>query len=250
MKHKLDTALDPFFDYLVSERGLLPKTVEAYGHDLRAYMATLDEVQGLGRGRIPAEALELHLSRLVRRGLAAGSRARALSAIRHFHSFLLREGIVTRIDNVDVVGPKKRRRVPTVLTIQQIERLLNVPDDSPLGVRDRAMLEIAYAAGLRVSELCAGQPIMPGVLILEALAQMGGILLSQELKLKGKVAVLLSVDRAKFRRPVVPGDQLILEVESLRIKSRTGHVMCRAKVGEILAAEASLKFMMADADPW
>ena len=154
MKHKLDTALDPFFDYLVSERGLLPKTVEAYGHDLRAYMATLDEVQGLGRGRIPAEALELHLSRLVRRGLAAGSRARALSAIRHFHSFLLREGIVTRIDNVDVVGPKKRRRVPTVLTIQQIERLLNVPDDSPLGVRDRAMLEIAYAAGLRVSELC------------------------------------------------------------------------------------------------
>ncbi len=95
-----------------------------------------------------------------------------------------------------------------------------------------------------------GRPIMPGVLILEALAQMGGILLSQELELKGKVAVLLSVDRVKFRRPVVPGDQLILEVESLRIKSRTGHVMCRAKVGEILAAEASLKFMMADADPW
>ncbi len=95
-----------------------------------------------------------------------------------------------------------------------------------------------------------GQPIMPGVLILEALAQMGGILLSQELELKGKVAVLLSIDKVKFRRPVVPGDQLILEVESLRIKSRTGHVRCRAKVGEALAAEANLKFMMADADPW
>ncbi len=95
-----------------------------------------------------------------------------------------------------------------------------------------------------------GQPIMPGVLILEALAQMGGILLSQELKLKGKIAVLLSIDKVKFRRPVVPGDQLILEVEALRIKPRTGHVRCRAKVGDVLAAEANLKFMMADADPW
>jgi len=95
-----------------------------------------------------------------------------------------------------------------------------------------------------------GQPIMPGVLILEALAQMGGILLAQELELKGKVAVLLSIDKVKFRRPVVPGDQLLLEVESLRIKSRTGHVQCKAKVGDVLAAEANLKFMMADADPW
>ncbi|MCH8880962.1 MAG: UDP-3-O-[3-hydroxymyristoyl] N-acetylglucosamine deacetylase [Planctomycetes bacterium] len=95
-----------------------------------------------------------------------------------------------------------------------------------------------------------GQPIMPGVLILEALAQMGGILLSQELELKGKVAVLLSIDKVKFRRPVVPGDQLLLEVEALRIKSRTGHVRCKAKVGDVLAAEANLKFMMADADPW
>jgi UDP-3-O-[3-hydroxymyristoyl] N-acetylglucosamine deacetylase/3-hydroxyacyl-[acyl-carrier-protein] dehydratase len=94
-----------------------------------------------------------------------------------------------------------------------------------------------------------GQPIMPGVLILDAMAQMGGILLSQELDLKGKVAVLLSIDRVKFRRPVVPGDQLILEVEALRVKSRTGHVRCQAKVGEEVAAEAIIKFMMADAEP-
>lgn len=94
-----------------------------------------------------------------------------------------------------------------------------------------------------------GQPIMPGVLILDALAQMGGILLGQELDFTGKVAVLLSLDRVKFRRPVVPGDQLILIVESIRVKSRTGHVRCRAMVGDDLAAEANIKFMMVDAEP-
>jgi UDP-3-O-[3-hydroxymyristoyl] N-acetylglucosamine deacetylase/3-hydroxyacyl-[acyl-carrier-protein] dehydratase len=92
-------------------------------------------------------------------------------------------------------------------------------------------------------------PIMPGVLILDAMAQMGGILLSQELDLKGKVAVLLSLDKVKFRRAVRPGDQLILEVEALRVKSRTGHVACTARVGREIAAEARIKFMMADADP-
>jgi len=94
-----------------------------------------------------------------------------------------------------------------------------------------------------------GHPIMPGVLILEAMAQLGGVLLSQRLEHTGKVAVLLSMDKVKFRRPVVPGDQLILEAEAVRVKSRTGHVVCKARVGNELAAEAVIKFMMVDADP-
>lgn len=95
-----------------------------------------------------------------------------------------------------------------------------------------------------------GQPIMPGVLIIEAMAQMGGILLSQELEHTGKVAVLLSLDKVKFRRAVMPGDQLILEAVAIRVKSRTGHVKCHARVGGNLAAEAIIKFMMVDADPF
>jgi len=94
-----------------------------------------------------------------------------------------------------------------------------------------------------------GQPIMPGVLIIEAMAQLSGVLLSQELEHKGKVAVLLSMDKVKFRRPVTPGDQLIVEAEAIRVKSRTGHVRCRARLGEALVAEAIIKFMMVDADP-
>jgi UDP-3-O-[3-hydroxymyristoyl] N-acetylglucosamine deacetylase/3-hydroxyacyl-[acyl-carrier-protein] dehydratase len=94
-----------------------------------------------------------------------------------------------------------------------------------------------------------GQPIMPGVLIIEAMSQMGGVLLSQELEHKGKVAVLLSLDKVKFRQPVMPGDQLILIAEAIRVRSRTGHVKCQAKVGEKLVAEAVIKFMLVDADP-
>ena len=92
------------------------------------------------------------------------------------------------------------------------------------------------------------QPIMPGVLILEAMAQMGGVLLAQELEHKGKVAVLLSMDKVKFRRAVVPGDQLILTAEALRVKSRSGHVKTSAHVGRELVAEAIIKFVMTDAD--
>ena len=92
------------------------------------------------------------------------------------------------------------------------------------------------------------RPIMPGVLIVEAMAQMGGLLLSRKLELTGKVAVLLSLDRVKLRRPVVPGDQLVLEAESIRATARSGNVKCRALVGGKVAAEAHVKFMMVDAE--
>jgi len=92
------------------------------------------------------------------------------------------------------------------------------------------------------------QPIMPGVLIVEALAQLAGLLLSQKLEHTGKLAVLLSMDNVKMRRPVIPGDQLILEAYTVRVKQRTGHVRCNARVGDALAAEAVIKFMLVDAD--
>ena len=91
-------------------------------------------------------------------------------------------------------------------------------------------------------------PIMPGVLIIEAMAQLAGVLLSQKLEHTGKVAVLLSMDDVKFRRPVVPGDQLVLEAETIKVKTRTGHVRCRALVNEQLVSQAEIKFMMVDAE--
>ncbi len=91
-----------------------------------------------------------------------------------------------------------------------------------------------------------GTPVMPGVLIVEALAQLSGLLLSRKLEHTGKLALLLSMDKVKLRRPVVPGDQLVLEAQTIRVKARTGHVRCRAMVGDQLAAEAIIKFMLVD----
>lgn len=93
-----------------------------------------------------------------------------------------------------------------------------------------------------------GTPVMPGVLIVEAMAQLAGLLLSRKLEHSGKIPMLLSLDKVKLRRPVVPGDQLILEVENIRVKARTGHVKARAFVGDQLAAEAVIKFMLIDSD--
>ena len=94
-----------------------------------------------------------------------------------------------------------------------------------------------------------GQPIMPGVMILEAMAQLSGLLLSRALEHSGKVAVLLSLDRVKMRRPARPGDQLLLEAEAVRVRPRTGHCRCSARIAGQLAAEAEIKFMLIDAEP-
>ncbi|MEM7227796.1 MAG: UDP-3-O-acyl-N-acetylglucosamine deacetylase [Planctomycetota bacterium] len=94
-----------------------------------------------------------------------------------------------------------------------------------------------------------GTPIMPGVLVVEAMAQLGGLLMSQKLEHTGKIAVLLSLDKVKLRHPVTPGDQLILEAISVRAGARTGTMRCRAYVGSKHAAEAQIRFMMIDAEP-
>lgn len=154
-ENTLDTALDAFLDHLITERGLAANTIKAYGRDLRGY---LDTLEGLGikrTGRIADEAVEYHLARLSRGGLMASSRSRTISAIRQFHRFLHSEGLLKAGVAAEIVSPKRGRRIPKVLTIRQIELLLEQPDLSgPLGLRDRAMLELAYGAGLRVSELC------------------------------------------------------------------------------------------------
>jgi len=89
-------------------------------------------------------------------------------------------------------------------------------------------------------------PIMPGVLIVEAMAQVSGLLFAQRLEHTGKLAVLLSMDNVKLRRAVVPGDQLILIAETVRLRRRTAHCRCQAMVGDIVAAEAEIKFMLVD----
>jgi UDP-3-O-[3-hydroxymyristoyl] N-acetylglucosamine deacetylase/3-hydroxyacyl-[acyl-carrier-protein] dehydratase len=143
------------------------------------------------------------------------------------------------------------------LDIRRIQRIL--PHRYPMLMVDRVLEIVGDTKATAIKNVTfndiffqghyPGTPIMPGVLIVEAMAQLGGLLLSQKLEHTGKLAVLLSMDKVKMRNPVVPGDQLMLEAVAVRVKSRTGHVRCKAFVGEKLAAEADIKFMLVDAEP-
>lgn len=92
-----------------------------------------------------------------------------------------------------------------------------------------------------------GRPVMPGVLIVEAMAQVGGVMMLAPQENRGKLAYFLAADNIKFRKTVVPGDELILEVQAGRIKSKTGQVHGRALVGEKVVAEADLMFALVEA---
>ncbi len=146
---------------------------------------------------------------------------------------------------------------PPQLDIRQIMRLL--PHRYPFLMIDRVIELVSDKRAVGVKNVSInepyfqghypGEPIMPGVMILEAMAQLSGLLLSRRLEHTGKVAYLLSMDRAKMRRPVRPGDQLIVEAEAIHVRTRTGHCKCRAYAGGELAAEAEIKFMLVDKEP-
>ncbi|MCU0651218.1 MAG: 3-hydroxyacyl-ACP dehydratase FabZ, partial [Candidatus Omnitrophica bacterium] len=86
------------------------------------------------------------------------------------------------------------------------------------------------------------KPVMPGVIILEAMAQVGGVMLLSRPENRGKLAFFMLINNAKFRKTVVPGDQLVFEVEVVKLKSKTGHVHGTASVGDAVVAEADLMF--------
>jgi integrase/recombinase XerD len=146
-------------DFLSVERGLSRHTLEAYGRDLLRYALFLTS-RGINDATTVDEATISefvgHLSGIeYAEGLryGASSVARALAAVRSLHSFLLREGEATDDPSAGVTRPKVPRSLPRPLTVEEVSRLLVAPSDTePAGLRDRAMLETMYGAGLRISE--------------------------------------------------------------------------------------------------
>ena len=146
--------LDVFVGYLHAERGLAARTVEAYARDLVEYLASLDSA-GVGTPHdVRGHHVRRHLDALAARGLSARSRARHLAALRVFHRFLVAEQHAQEDPTAHTETPRAGRRLPVVLSLQEVEALLEAPRATgPAGVRDRAMLALLYATGLRVSEL-------------------------------------------------------------------------------------------------
>ena len=147
---KIDAAIEAFRLHLLVERGLSTNTVEAYMHDLSALAET--SAGGLIEA-IDPDLLRLHVERLALRGNSAATRARALSAVAGLLAFLRASGDLGTDPMADLRRPRRGRRVPRVLSVEQVVALIEAPDESPLGIRDRAMLETLYASGMRVSEL-------------------------------------------------------------------------------------------------
>ncbi|HTO06270.1 MAG TPA: tyrosine recombinase [Myxococcota bacterium] len=146
----LGPAIDAFLTHLAVERGLSPATVEAYGRDLARLAEGVGE---LAVARLDARALRAHIDALERRGLAASTRARSLSACAQLLAWLRAEKLLESDPLADLSRPKRGRRVPKVLSAEEVTALVHAPDESDVGIRDRALLELLYAAGLRVSEL-------------------------------------------------------------------------------------------------
>ena len=160
---------------------------------------------------------------------------------------------------VDQNKVSKRNTLATnasAMDVREIQRIM--PHRYPMLLVDRVveMDGISKAVGVKNVTInepffqghYPGTPIMPGVLIVEAMAQLGGLLMSRKLEHTGKLAVLLSLDKVKLRHPVTPGDQLILEAVTVRAGVRTAALQCKAFVGSKLAAEAQIRFMMVDAE--
>jgi len=134
------------------ERGLAPASIEAYRRDLSAFASWLSAT-GLA-GRPDREALRGYLRFARTRGLSSRSAARALSALRGFFAFACAHLGWKEDPTADLVNPRTGLSLPKALSEQDVEALLSAPDSSrPLGLRDRAMLELLYASGLRVSEI-------------------------------------------------------------------------------------------------
>ncbi len=148
-----DLLVDGYLAHLRVERGLGRATLEAYGSDLTRFGAHVASEEASVASATP-EHVSSFLVRLSKQGLAARSQARMLSAVRGLYRWLLREQVVARDPTELAPTPSRAKKLPVVLSHEEIRALLSAPDEaSPLGIRDAAMLHTMYAAGLRVSEL-------------------------------------------------------------------------------------------------
>ena len=149
----MEAYVSRYLNYLTVERGLAANSREAYQQDLKKYFNFL-QYKNLPLGEVTRTHLQNYLMFLKKSGLSSRSLARNLATLKGFHRFLVREELLFRDPTTDFESPRLGAKLPRVLAINEVEKMLTLPDESaPQGMRDRAMLEILYATGVRVSEL-------------------------------------------------------------------------------------------------
>jgi integrase/recombinase XerD len=154
MALSIDQAIDLYLDYLKLEKGLTPATVEAYAIDFARLRAFCDRKGVTEAGAVNSPLIVDFLLALAEGKLSSRTRARNLVALRGLFRHLRTERHITVDPTAEIELPRLARRLPEVLTLEEVERLLAAPPvTTPRGLRDAAMLELLYATGLRVSEL-------------------------------------------------------------------------------------------------
>lgn len=156
LPEKLERALELFLTSMAEEKGRATNTLDAYRRDLRRYLHFLSQQ----RVEFPEQVRQEHVVHLLRTlresGFSPSTVARNLTSIKRFHAFLLLQGGLLHDPTEALERPRLERKLPDFLTVEEVERLMAAPDTSDLlGLRDRAILEVLYASGLRASELIA-----------------------------------------------------------------------------------------------
>jgi integrase/recombinase XerD len=151
----LNLTIEDFIHYLVVERGLAPNTIESYKRDLVKYAEYLKKVETVSSfEEVTREHIIAFMRYMMENGKSSKTIARHIASIRSFHQFLLREHIMDKDPSVHIETPQVERTLPKVLSPDEVEALLTAPDEStPFGRREKAMLELLYATGIRVTEL-------------------------------------------------------------------------------------------------
>ncbi|MEI3604680.1 site-specific tyrosine recombinase XerD [Pseudogracilibacillus sp. SE30717A] len=154
----LKDAVDDFFHYLQIERGLAENTIVSYRRDLVQYMTFIKEKNSIEDwNQIKRSDIVEFLYKIKKSGKSTATISRMISSIRSFHQFLVRDRIVDQDASLHIETPKLDRLFPQILSSEEVDKLLDVPDTSPLTIRNKAMLELMYATGLRVTELISLQ---------------------------------------------------------------------------------------------
>ncbi|MTI48174.1 site-specific tyrosine recombinase XerD [Sporosalibacterium faouarense] len=150
----MEVIINKFVDYLKTDRELADNTLESYNRDLNQFCEyasnnSIDNISNVNKTLIIT-----YLMYQQKKGKAASTISRSLASLRSFFQYLLNEGLISKDPTVNLQAPKQEKKLPSILTPEEVEILLSQPNqNNAKGVRDRAMLELLYAAGVRVSEL-------------------------------------------------------------------------------------------------
>ncbi|MCT1397437.1 tyrosine recombinase XerD [Paenibacillus sp. p3-SID867] len=146
--------LDEYVTYLEDVKGLSRSTIESYRADLQGFIAFAEERDVINPQEVTRTMLGLYMGRLRQQGKAASSQLRCTASLRSFFQYLVRQAVIGQDPTQLLENPKPERKPPKSLTIEQVDKLLSAPDSgTPQGARDKAMLELLYASGIKVSEL-------------------------------------------------------------------------------------------------